>query len=871
MIRKVFKCSRSHVLILASLLAMSSLVLTGCGSGGGGSDSYDKPETTETAPINGAATDVLVDASTVAAWITGGQVGAAVYGEKVVILDFASDPTTSPLRIKGACRVAGGDLNSKRVEGVATAYPLVATGPQIDAVIQRLGIDEDTTIVFTTSNAGFYSTRAYWMFRYWGFPVDKLKLLNGGNAAFALDYPTLMSEVVPVPTASEFSVRDLDGVNDDLRLSIGEMLGLVSGLDTDTDVILDARGATNYAGLASSPGYVTGKVDKTVYDGHPAGGQYLAWKDVFTDGKFKSATDLNTLFASKGWSKDKTTTVYCLSGYSATPLYFAVEAILGGKVRLYDGSWSQFGQYSDFAEKKGELPAGSPWAADYYLAADEGYRYNYDYLFAYGEVDANGDLLDPQPTNPFESTATTELTVETLKVDDEAIDAVPSPFNGDDAVPSQVEYADAVYVGDGDALVFPMQDASIPAGVVISSDQLKTLIDAETLVNAPLGQERVVILDATDNYGYIHGEHIPGAQLWDIAEHVETRVEGPAPAVNMVLSGAKMDAMLQKHGIDENTTIVITSAKTANYFPSRAYFLLRYYGFPKARIKVLNGYNAAWKTAGYDMNSTAPAAVTSTLTVETIANLQPQTRVALSELMDAARDNRGVAVDFRGDKSAAMSTPGVYPERNMLTDYVSFEGTLNIGKAFSFSGFTDSVTGLFETAGDIEVALSAAIGVANLDAFRVGDYSNPIYSYCRTGYIASTGFFVLDAILGVDVMAYDGSWSQWGKMSTADTVIGVDADGNDVLSGGELPAGSAWATDSATYMSVINYNNGVAKTYRPQIESLQPIQGLIDLGLAPSDYDANQVENEDADYASPSAGSSTTSAAQPFTPAGGGC
>ncbi len=556
-----------------------------------------------------------------------------------------------------------------------------------------------------------------------------------------------------------------------------------------------------------------------------------------------------------------------MSGYSATPLYFAVEAILGGKVRLYDGSWSQFGQYSDFTAKKGELPVGCAWAADYYLAADEGYRYNYDYVFAYGEVDVDGNLLDPQPDNLFQSTGTTKLTVETLKLDAEAIAAFPSPFDGDDAVPSQVETADATYVGTGDALVFPAQHASIPAGVVITPVQLKALIDADILVNAPLDQERIVILDVTDNYSYIHADHIPGAQLWDIAEHVETRVEGPAPAVNMVLTGDKMDDMLQKHGIDENTTIVLTSDLSADYYISRAYFLLRYYGFPKERIKVVEGFNKAWENAGpvedYPMSTVAPALVISDFSVKDISDLQSDTRVALSELMDAVRDGRGSAVDFRGKPNAAASTNGVWSDRDMLRDFTVFDGWIKGGSATSWKQFTN-VDGTFKTAAEIEAIVAGALGyVGTLPAeYKDGDMTNDvIYSYCRTAYVASSGFFFLDAIAGIDVMTYDGSWSQWGKMS-------ANAD-----MGGELPEGSAWATDSLTYMAgpEIFYNKDFVLTYKPQIESLNPIQGLLDLDLAPGDYDANQVENEDADYASPSAGSSTTSAAQPFTPAGGGC
>lgn len=845
MTRTIFRQVRLKLFLLFAGSLALSLAVTGCSS-----DSYDTPAAADSSPVAGAATSVLVQPASLKSWMDQGLLASdGSFDDKVVLLDIGPYTMTAsdPDRIAGACRVAKGSLDSRRIEGVAEAYPLVATGAQMDAVIQSLGIDENTTIVLTTDpamagGAMFYATRAYWMFRYWGFPLERVKVLNGGNYAFAAAYPELMTQTAPQPLPSTYSVKDVEGdLNDDLRLSIGEMLTLVEDIDPATDVVLDARGANNYSGLASSPGYLTGKVDFVVYDGHPAGGQYLGQGELFNaDKTFKTRTEIEALFAAKGWSKDKITTVYCLSGYSATPLFFAVEAILGAPARLYDGSWSQFGQYSDFTGALGQLPAGSPWAADQYLAVGEGYRYNFDYL--------NGAMV------------TTPRLIETLQLDAAAIAAQPSPFSGNvpaddsDAVPSQIEAADALYVGSTPTVTFPAPVETATAGVLIDETTLHAWMTAG-LVNAPLGGERVVLLDAIDGLTYSHG-HIPGAQLWDVAEHAAKRVEGPAPAVNMVLGGAAMDEMIQKHGIDENTTIVITSSQADTYYASRAYLLFRYYGFPRERLKVLNGYNSAWTVT--PMTTIQPVVTPSTLSVADVGNIQLKIRASLAELMDAVRDGRGTPVDFRGSKSAAGSTAGVYSD--VSGDYVVFEGILNGGKAFVWKNFNVDYAGgdlRFKDTATIEADLAAALGVADLNAFRVGDYSNPLYSYCRTGYIASTGFFVLDALLGVDVMAYDGSWSQWGKMSA------------DATMGGELPAGSEWATDNATYMSVTTYNQGTTTSRPKTIEKLNPVELL--LVLDPSDLEANQVENEDDAYKTPVSGGAATAAPTPFTPAGGGC
>jgi hypothetical protein len=60
--------------------------------------------------------------------------------------------------------------------------------------------------------------------------------------------------------------------------------------------------------------------------------------------------------------------------------------------------------------------------------------------------------------------------------------------------------------------------------------------------------------------------------------------------------------------------------------------------------------------------------------------------------------------------------------------------------------------------------------------------------------IASSAFFVLDAILDWPVANYDGSWSQWGQLS------------GDATKGGQLRSDSPWRTDTAARSELVVYN-----------------------------------------------------------------
>jgi hypothetical protein len=268
--------------------------------------------------------------------------------------------------------------------------------------------------------------------------------------------------------------------------------------------------------------------------------------------------------------------------------------------------------------------------------------------------------------------------------------------------------------------------------------------------------------------------------------------------------------------------------------------LFRYWGWPKEKIKVLQGLNNAYDAS--ELTSAAPVIAASDFSVQDIGNFCPDERVSVAELINAVADGVGVPVDCRGNKSAAGSTTGVYSDEVSGDDYVVFEGTIKGGKYFSYTNFMGSDL-RFRNAADIEADLEAA-GITGIS--KDGSNTNPVYSYCRTAYIASAGYFVVDGILGWDVMTYDGSWSQWGKLAAIET--DANADGSDDNTGAELPQGSLW--DVTDLMEVINYNqeNGFSvetADLDSQAHALYPDPYQLDANGNPV---ANQIENEDADY-----------------------
>jgi 3-mercaptopyruvate sulfurtransferase SseA len=426
-------------------------------------------------------------------------------------------------------------------------------------------------------------------------------------------------------------------------------------------------------------------------------------------------------------------------------------------------------------------------------------------------------------------------------------------------------------------------DSTHTANVLIDAPTLKSWVDSG-LVNNETGYEKVVILDVDSQSNYRSG-HIPGAQCWE-GDSGDYRYDGPVYSYNMVLSGKRMDEKLQSYGIDENTTVVFAGGTN----PGRIYFMFRYWGFPKDKIKVLDGGKGAWVDAGYELSRVQPAISPSNFSVKQL-NFNPDERAALVEMMDAVETGWAVPLNtLPGNTNALNGTTGAleqpydycstdktyydgtgyveYDEKTCTgdridsktinADKVIFQGTPFGAKHLSFAQFYvgGNRHGYMKSAEEIKTLLMD-VGI---------DGSKPIITYCRAGNAAAWGYLPIVAALDWDVMVYDGSWSQWGSLTNKTNVPHPDF---------TLPAElSEWATDVLTTgnddgvtVELPMYN---ADAVEPNFIE-QPVFRILDGVLTPDDSNANSIENEDREYwEAPSAGA-VDSTSGGGSSGGGGC
>ncbi len=314
----------------------------------------------------------------------------------------------------------------------------------------------------------------------------------------------------------------------------------------------------------------------------------------------------------------------------------------------------------------------------------------------------------------------------------------------------------------------PITTTSSPA--IIDATTLKRWID-EGKLNAPLGsKDRVVVVSPSDVATWKSKGHIPGAVRWDTSELAMTRVEGLANALNMMPTGAMMDGIIQRLGIDGNTTIVVSLPKNEKlYNQSLIFWDLRYWGFARNRIKILNAGDDAWEVAGFALSTDATDKYTpSTYSVAQNGTLKDVVRYSIGEMIgtiDAlittpALKDTWQMVDVRGFTGDYATTPYITNALRMK-DYTQFFSRLDAG-----DGVTRNF--MYPDKATLESRF-ATMAVKDGDTDAHLSATKKTVVMCGSSTSASPSFVLFDAVLNMaegNIMMFDGSASQWNLYST---------------------------------------------------------------------------------------------------------
>lgn len=193
-----------------------------------------------------------------------------------------------------------------------------------------LGINEKNTIVVYDGDGFFSAPRAWWLLRLMG--AEKVYVLDGGFKAWQQEgRPVTGNDTIIAPNNFTANI-DLAKV-----VLIDEMRKIVDGGDI---AIADARGNKRFSGQEKEP-------RSGVRSGHMPNAHNVPYSLLADEGKFKSNEEIIGIFTAAGIDPLAPLVTTCGSGVTAAVLTLALQGLGNENVRLYDGSWSEWGSLTD--------------------------------------------------------------------------------------------------------------------------------------------------------------------------------------------------------------------------------------------------------------------------------------------------------------------------------------------------------------------------------------------------------------------------------------------------------------------------------------------------------------------------------------------
>jgi len=204
-----------------------------------------------------------------------------------------------------------------------------------ESLMSRLGVTNDTTVVFYGDKNNWWATYAFWVFQLFGH--TNAKVMDGGRQKWASEDREMTRDIPSIDavayTAQERNDAPIRAFRDDV----------LTHINSDNPLV-DVRSPGEYSGellhMADYP------QEGAMRGGHIPGAKNVPWaRAANEDGTFKNATDLRAIYETEqGLSVSDNVVAYCRIGERSSHSWFVLTYLLGyDNVRNYDGSWTEWG------------------------------------------------------------------------------------------------------------------------------------------------------------------------------------------------------------------------------------------------------------------------------------------------------------------------------------------------------------------------------------------------------------------------------------------------------------------------------------------------------------------------------------------------
>ncbi len=254
------------------------------------------------------------------------------------IIDFRHKAKYYLGHIPGAVQIWRPETEDRR-----QSVPLLpAPAHHLEKLLGRLGVGSNHTVVIYSDQCDH--TRLWWILAHYGFPLSRMRLLDGGIEAWkAKGYPTQLTSPHFKPASFRFPAEPQKNF---LLAGLDEVKGARAA---PGKVILDVRAPRLYLGEvtregAARPGHIPGAVEVFWEENRLASGP--------NKGSWKSAAELKEMYASRGITPDQDIYVYSHNGLGAT--FTLVSLYLAGypldKLHVFGGGWIEWSRSKEPAE-----------------------------------------------------------------------------------------------------------------------------------------------------------------------------------------------------------------------------------------------------------------------------------------------------------------------------------------------------------------------------------------------------------------------------------------------------------------------------------------------------------------------------------------